>query len=46
MKKTFKQIANQVERIYSLYCKGFGTRKMLERAEKFMAEQPNVGLCF
>ncbi len=46
MKKTFKQVADQIERIYKLYLKGFGTRKMLERAEKFMAEQPNVGLCF
>ena len=46
MKKSFKQIADQIERIYSLYLRGFGTRKMLERAEKFMASKQSIGLCF
>ena len=44
--KTFKQITDQIERIYKLYLKGFGTPKMMERAENFMARTPNVGLCF
>ena len=33
MKKTAKQIANQCERIMRLYLLGYGTRKMIERAE-------------
>jgi len=44
--KTFKQIAAQCERIAKLYEKGFGTEKMLERAERIFFAVPNVGLCF
>jgi hypothetical protein len=44
--KSFKQISAQVERIYSLYLKGYGTKKMLEKAESFFFSQQNVGLCF
>lgn len=44
--KTFKQIADQCERIARLYEKGFGTKKMLEKAEKVFFSQPNVGLSF
>ena len=46
MKKTFKQIAAQLERIYRLYYKGFGTQKMLDKAESFFFGIQNVGLCF
>lgn len=46
MKKSFNQIAAQVERIYSLYLKGYGTKRMLETAERFFFSQQNVGLCF
>ena len=31
--KTFEQISQQCERIANLYLKGYGTKKMLERAE-------------
>lgn len=45
--KTFKQISDQVERIYRLYYTfGCGSKKMLEKAEKFFFSQQNVGLCF
>lgn len=44
--KTFKQVSTQLERIYSLYLKGFGTKKMLETAERFFNSQQNIGLCF
>ena len=44
--KTFKQIAAQCERIAKLYDKGFGTKKMLETAERIFFSQPNVGLSF
>ena len=44
--KTFKQIAEQCERIYSLYLKGYGSTKMIEKAEKFFNSQQNIGLCF
>lgn len=45
--KTFKQIAEQVERIYRLYYTfGCGSQKMLEKAENFFFSQQNVGLCF
>jgi hypothetical protein len=45
--KTFKQIADQVERIYRLYYNfGCGSTKMLEKAEKFFFSQQNVGLSF
>ena len=47
MKKTFKQIADQVERIYRLYYNfGCGSTKMLEKAESFFNSQQNIGLCF
>ena len=46
MKKTFKQCADQLERIYRLYLRGFGTKNLLERAERFMYKKINVGLCF
>lgn len=44
--KTFKQISAQIERIYSLYLKGYGTKKMLETAENFFFSQRDIGLCF
>ena len=46
MKKNFSQIATQVERIYSLYLKGYGTKRMLEKAESYLFGIQNVGLCF
>ena len=47
MKKTFKELATHLERIYRLYYTfGYGTRTMLERAEGFMFKVQNVGLCF
>lgn len=47
MKKTFKQISAQIERIERLYYNfGCGTRKMLERAESYFFSIQNVGLCF
>ena len=46
MKKTFKQCADQLERIYRLYLNGFGTKNLLAKAERFMCETNNVGLCF
>jgi len=44
--KTFEQIAAQCERIAKLYAKGFGTKKMLERAETIFFSVPNVELMF
>lgn len=44
--KSFKQIADQVERVYTLYLKGYGTKAMMERAERFFTSRQNVGLCF
>lgn len=45
--KTFKQIADQVERIYRLYYNfGCGSAKMLEKAENLFFSQQNIGLCF
>lgn len=44
--KTFKQIAAQCERIASLYAKGYGTEKMLEKAERIFFSRQNIGLCF
>ena len=45
--KTFKQIAEQIERIERLYYDfGCGSTKMLERAEKFFSSRQNLGLCF
>ena len=44
--KTFKQIAEQCERIANLYEKGYGTKKMLETAERIFFSQHNVGLSF
>ena len=46
MKKSFEQIAAQLERIYKLYYKGFGTETLLNRAEKCMFGIQNIGLCF
>ena len=46
MKKTFKQCADQLERIYRLYLYGFGTKNLLSKAERFMCKTTNVGLCF
>ena len=44
--KTFQQIASQLERIYDLYLKGYGTKKMLESAERFFASKQRIGLYF
>lgn len=44
--KTFKQICEQCERISRLYGKGFGTKKMMEKAESIFFSVPNVSLCF
>lgn len=44
--KTFKEICEQCERISRLYGKGFGTEKMLQKAENIFFSRPNVGLCF
>ena len=44
--KTFKQIAEQCERISRLYEKGFGSDKLLERAECVFFSFQNVGLAF
>lgn len=47
MKKTFKQISEQIERIERLYYNfGCGTKKMLETAESFFSTKNNLGLCF
>ena len=32
--KTFKEISAQCERIMSLYLKGYGTKKMIEKVEE------------
>lgn len=44
--KTFKEIADQCERIAKLYAKGFGSTRMLERVESIFFSRQNVGLCF
>ena len=44
--KTFKEIADQCERIAKLYAKGFGSTRMLERVESIFFSQQSVGLCF
>ena len=45
--KTFKQISEQIERIYRLYYNfGCGSTKMLEKAEKFFFSMQNIGLQF
>ena len=46
MKKSFKQLCDQLERIYRLYEWGAGSRRMIERAEMFMHKKANVGLMF
>lgn len=46
MKKTFRQVSAQLERIYALYLKGFGTKKLLERAERVFNSRADIGLCF
>lgn len=45
-RKTFSQIASQIERIYTLYLKGYGSKSLLERAERVFNAHPNIGLCF
>ena len=44
--KSFKQLCAQLERIYALYLKGYGSKKLVERAEQFLCCTPNVGLQF
>lgn len=45
--KTFQEIAAQIERIERLYYDfGCGTKKMLERAERFFSTKNNLGLYF
>lgn len=44
--KTFNEISSQLERIYKLYLKGYGTKKMLETAEKVFSTKKDLGLCF
>lgn len=44
--KTFKEICAQCERISRLYTKGFGTEKMLEKAEMIFFSQPNLSMVF
>ena len=45
--KTFKQISAQIERIERLYYNfNCGTKKMLEKAERFFFSQQRVGLNF
>lgn len=45
--KTFKQISAQLERIYTLYLHGYGSRRIIERAERFVfSNVQNVGLMF
>jgi len=45
--KTFKQISTQLERIYALYLHGYGTRRMIKQAERFVFMRfNNVGLMF
>ena len=46
MKKTFKQIAAQCERIYKLYLCGYGSSKMVERVENAMFSIGEVCLMF
>ena len=46
IKKSFDAAATQLERIYKLYLKGYGTKSLIEKAESFMSSNPNVGLCF
>lgn len=43
--KNFKKCADQLERIYALYLKGFGSVALIEKAESFMYKT-NVGMCF
>lgn len=44
--KTFADLLAQLERIYKLYQSGYGTKKLLERAESFMFRIHRVGLMF
>lgn len=46
MKKSFKQMCDQLEHIYTMFEHGFGTKKLLERAEGFMFRTQRVGLMF
>ena len=44
--KSFKVISAQIERIYSLYLKGYGTKRMIEKCESIFFANQNVGLCY
>lgn len=47
MEKSFKEIAAQIERIYTLYYRwGCGTKKMIEKSERFLTSRQRIGLCF
>ena len=46
MKKNFKEIAAQCERIFNLYLKGYGTEKMREKVESIFFSFGNVALNF
>jgi len=46
MKKNFKVLCAQLERIYKLYLSGYGTQKLMDKAESFMFRQSRVGLMF
>ena len=43
--KTFKERCAQLERIYRLYLSGYGTAKLVEKAERFL-NVPQVGMMF
>ncbi len=44
--KTFKQVMNQLERIHTLYVKGFGTEKMIRKCEDIFFGYKDIGLQF
>lgn len=45
--KNFKEMMSQLERIYALYLHGYGTRRLIEKAERFVfSNVQNVGLMF
>ncbi len=44
--KNFMQICAQLERIHKLYCKGYGSRQMIEKCEKIFFSIPKVTLLF
>lgn len=39
-------MCDQLERVYTMFEHGFGTKKLLERAERFMFRTQRVGLMF